>query len=130
MVQIAVITCYRRDRLPSLKEVDIVELVEFDGELEGGLQVAHGASEGRARARAARRAMPRPLAGRPHRAAPTAARGTHCTCTTTPDTLRTPRDAWRDARGASRARSSRAHSDTQPPSPTYGSQCGNQEFIF
>lgn len=28
---------------PSLEEVDIVELVEFDGELEGGLQVAHGA---------------------------------------------------------------------------------------
>lgn len=28
---------------PSLEEINIVELVEFDAELEGGLQVAHGA---------------------------------------------------------------------------------------
>lgn len=60
---------------PSLKEIDIVELVEFDGELEGGLQVGHGWS-GSARARAARRAMPRPLAGR-RRPGPRGAGGAH-----------------------------------------------------
>lgn len=49
---------------PSLEEVDIVELVEFHGELECGLQVAHGVCGEQARARAARRAMPRPLPAR------------------------------------------------------------------
>lgn len=29
--------------LPSLEEIDIVELVQFNGELEGCLQVGHGA---------------------------------------------------------------------------------------
>lgn len=66
---------------PSLKEVDIVELVEFDRELEGGLQVAHGVCEELARARVARRAMPRPLPARATHGGLTAsaAHCTHCT---------------------------------------------------
>lgn len=43
--------------LPSLEEIDIVELVKFHRELEGGLQIAHVWSVG-ARARAARGAIP------------------------------------------------------------------------
>ncbi|PZC75743.1 hypothetical protein B5X24_HaOG205717 [Helicoverpa armigera] len=63
-------------RSPSLKEVDIVELVKFDGELECGLQVGHGVCEQQARARAARRAMPRPLPGRGAHGAAHRIRGT------------------------------------------------------
>ena len=89
-------------RSPSLKEVDIVELVKFHGELEGGLQVAHGSCEELARARAARRAMPRPLPARKAHAGTglTAWARTHARTALTTPALRTPhstRPALRDA---------------------------------
>lgn len=97
---------------PSLKEVDIVELVEFDRELEGGLQVAHGVCEELARARVARRAMPRPLparathGGSPHQQL-TARTALHCT--TTPGSGPAPalRCGWR-WRSVGRVRLARA----------------------
>lgn len=123
-------------RSPSLKEVDIVELVEFHGELEGGLQVAHGLCEEQARARAARRAMPRPLPARSAHAAArpglTAWARTHCTDHTRTLALHAPgaaRCGLGNCRAGPRVRQTRAE-PTQPLTPTYGSQCGNQEFIF
>lgn len=115
-----------------MKEIDIVELVKFHGELEGGLQVAHGSSV-EARARAARRAMPRPLAARTHRPEPYGALGAHslhnsphrlshstATQDHTPQTI------------AARARSKyhRENSDTRRRWRACGLQCGKREFIF
>ncbi|KAH9635396.1 hypothetical protein HF086_017645 [Spodoptera exigua] len=71
-----------------------------------------------------------PCRGRYQAAPRIASHCTHCTALHDHTPAPAPAPALRAAASVGRVRLARAADLTQPLTPTYGSQCGNQEFIF